>query len=101
MLAVASQNCENLIEDIPKSIYFSIKRKSSDVINKIIFRERKIDKLLNFGKINNMLEDKEILIDQLPNFGEVKDVPDDDNCGYHSIYFSLQAIWKTNSLKSS
>ena len=40
------------------------------------------------------------LMDQSSSFREVKDIPDDGNCGYHSIQFGLEAIEKTNSLKS-
>ena len=40
------------------------------------------------------------MTDQISNFGEIEDVPHDDNCSYHSTHFDLQAIRKTNLLKS-
>ena len=48
-----------------------------------------------------MLDDGKKLMDKLSEFGEIIDVPRDGNCGYHSIYFGLQAIGKTDSLEST
>ena len=46
-----------------------------------------------------MLDDEKRLTDQSFNFREIEDVPHDSNSGYHSIYFSLYAIGKTNLLE--
>ena len=48
-----------------------------------------------------MLDDGKRLTDELSEIGEISDIPRDSNCDYHSIYFGLQAIGKTNSLKST
>ena len=48
-----------------------------------------------------MLYDEIRLIDELSKFGDIIDVSRDGNCGYHSIYFGLQAIGKTDSLEST
>ena len=47
-----------------------------------------------------MLDDGERLIDELSEFGEIIDAPLGGNCGYHSIYFGLQAIGKTDLIES-
>ena len=57
--------------------------------------------VFNFGTNIKMLDDGRRLVDELSEFGEIINVPRDDDCGYHLIYFGLQAIGITDLLEST
>ena len=54
---------------------------------------------MNFERSISALDGERRSSGELSNFGEIVNSPHDDNCGYHSIYFGLQAIGKTDLLK--
>ena len=102
MLAVISQSCKRIGEDSPKICNKEPeKKKLSNVLNKILFKKKKVHELLNFWTTISILDNGKRLTNESSSFGTILDVLHNGNCGYHLIFLGLQAISKTDLLEST